>query len=153
MKFTRKIREYYHILIKGRESPERIARGIALGVFIAFSPLLGFHTILCIIFSIICNASKSASIFGSLIICNPITIPIIYFSEYEIGKFTMINFNFEPDLIRFSDFNNLNLNNLIELGKSVIIPVCIGFLILGSFFSIIAYFYSKRYFKKIFNEI
>ncbi len=151
MKIFRKAREYYYLLIKGRESPERIARGFAVGVFIAFNPLLGFHTILCIFFSIIFKASKTASILGSLV-CNPFTIPVIYFSEYEVGKFFMNIFNFDVEIVHLSDFKELTLKAIVEFGKSIAYPICIGSIIFGAIFSIIAYIASKKYFKKVFSE-
>ena len=151
MKITKKAKNYYYILIKGRESPERIAKGFAVGVFIAFSPFLGFHTILCIFFSLLLNASKTASILGSLV-CNPLTIPIIYFSEYEIGKLIMKFLRFDVQNVSLSDFKAVTLKAIIEFGESVAYPVFIGSIIFGVVFSIIAYILSKRYFQKVFSE-
>ena len=152
MKFFRRIREYYYLLLKKKENPERVARGIAIGVFVAFSPLLGFHTVMCIIFSLIFNASKTASILGSLI-CNPLTIPIIFFSEYEVGKYIMISMRFQVNIIEYHHFKHLTLYSLIELGKMIFIPTFIGSIVFGIIFGIAAYFYSKKYFTRVFNEI
>ena len=153
MKYFRKIREYYYLLIKGRESPERIAKGFAIGVFIAFSPFLGFHTGLCVVLSLLLNGSKTASILSSLVICNPLTIPVIFFSEYEIGKTLMKFLKLEAGVIHLSDFNHLTLKSIVEFGKTIALPIFIGSIVVGVVFSIIAYFISKRYFQKIFNEI
>ncbi len=151
MRIFRKVREYYYLLIKGRESPERIARGFAIGIFIAFNPLLGFHTLLCVLFSIIFKASKTASILGSLL-CNPVTIPVIFFSEYEVGKFFMKVFKFEVESVSIADFKELTLKAIIDFGKTIAYPICVGSIIFGIIFSIIAYIFSKRYFQKVFSE-
>ncbi len=151
MKFVRKIKYYYYMLIKGRESPDRIARGFAIGVFVAFNPLLGIHTILCILLSLIFRASKTASILGSLI-CNPITIPIIYFSEYEIGKYCLKLIHYEVEVKTLADFQNLTLESLIEFGKSIAYPIVIGSIIFGVIFGIIAYIFSKNYFSRVFES-
>jgi len=151
MRIFRKVRQYYYLLIKGRESPERIARGFAIGVFIAFNPLLGFHTIMCIIFSMIFRASKTASILGSFV-CNPLTIPVIFFSEYEVGEFFMRIFKFSVEKVSLSDFKELTLKAIIEFGKTIAYPICIGSIIFGFIFSIIAYIFSKKYFQKVFSE-
>ena len=152
MKVFRKIRNYYYFLIKGRESPERIARGMAIGVFIAFSPFLGLHTLLCIFLSLIFNGSKTASLFGSFLFCNPISIPVIYFSEFEVGKYIMKIFKLEVDILTLSDFKHITFKALIEIGKSVFIPVFIGSVVLGGIFAIIAYIFSKKYFQKVFAD-
>ena len=42
----RKFRHYLRRLLALDDTPERIALAFAVGVFLAFSPLLGLHTVL-----------------------------------------------------------------------------------------------------------
>ena len=143
-----KVKGFYYQLILAREAPKRIASGIAIGVFIAWSPLLGIHTVLCILLAFIFRASKTASILGSLL-CNPITIPFIFFIDYEVGILicNLLKINYSHMLL--SDFKNVDL---LKTGMEVFVPALIGSVILGIINAIPAYFLSKIYFTRIFNE-
>jgi hypothetical protein len=61
-----------------------ISMGVAAGVFVSFSPLVPFHTILGIIFAIILRGSKRAAVI-CVWLSNPLTIPIFYAAAYYTG--------------------------------------------------------------------
>jgi uncharacterized protein (DUF2062 family) len=147
-KFIGKVRAYYYQLILGRENPTRIAKGIAIGVFTSFSPLIGIHTLLCIGFALIFRASKSAAILGSLI-CNPVTFPFMLFADYEVGILTCKIFNMNYTHYFLSDFKDLHL---LEQGLEIFVPMLIGSVLIGAVAAAIGYIFSKYYFTKIFNE-
>ena len=147
-KLIAKFRGFYYQLILAREAPNRIASGIAIGVFIAWSPLLGIHTVLCILLAFVFKASKTASILGSLL-CNPLTIPFILFIDYEVGILicNLLKINYTHMIL--SDFKNIDL---LKTGMEVLVPALIGSFVLGIVNAVPAYFLSKIYFTKIFNE-
>ena len=148
LKFREKVKSLYYSLILGRENPERIARGIAIGVFVAMSPFLGIHTVLCILFAIVLRGSKTAAVLGSLF-CNPISLPLIFFIDYEAGLFVLKAFKMNYSHMILSDFKDFKI---LQQGLELFVPIVVGSIFLGTIFSIISYYFSKKYFTKIFNE-
>ena len=62
---TRKaVRRWLDVLLHIDDTPERTAAAFALGVFFGFSPFLGFHTILAIIFAFFLNLNRVAALLG-----------------------------------------------------------------------------------------
>ena len=70
------------------DSPTRIARGIAFGVFTSFSPFFGFHIILAMILAKILRGNLVAAVAGTAI-GNPFTFPIIISAALKIGTFLL----------------------------------------------------------------
>jgi uncharacterized protein len=79
-----KIKNAFRRLIVLNETPERIALAFALGVFIAFSPLIGFHTVLGLLASFIFGLNRFAILLG-LLINNPYTLIPIYAAGTWVG--------------------------------------------------------------------
>jgi uncharacterized protein (DUF2062 family) len=67
------------------DPPERTAFAFSVGVFIAFSPLLGLHTILATLLAVIFRFNKIA-IYAGTLVNNPLftMVPIIL-ASYSIG--------------------------------------------------------------------
>ena len=58
------IRRWLDQLLHIDDTPERTAAAFALGVFFGFSPFLGFHTILGIVFAFFLNLNRVAVLLG-----------------------------------------------------------------------------------------
>src|SRR5205807_820495 len=58
------IRRWLDALLHIDDAPERTAAAFALGVFFGFSPFLGFHTILGIVFAFLFNLNRVAVLLG-----------------------------------------------------------------------------------------
>jgi hypothetical protein len=58
------IRRWLDVLLHIEDTPERTAAAFALGVFFGFSPLLGLHTILGIVFAFLLNLNRVAVLLG-----------------------------------------------------------------------------------------
>jgi len=71
------------------DPPERTALAFAVGVFIAFSPFLGLHTILATLLAFFFRFNKLA-IFTGTFINNPfLTLVPIVIASYAIGAFLL----------------------------------------------------------------
>jgi uncharacterized protein len=70
------------------DSPERIARGIAVGLFVAWLPLLGLHIVLAFLFAAILRANKAMAVLF-IWVCNPLTAVFIYYPCYWVGRFIL----------------------------------------------------------------
>ncbi|OLB62727.1 MAG: hypothetical protein DMG04_15325 [Acidobacteria bacterium] len=58
------VRRWMGQLLHVDDTPERTAAAFALGVFIGFSPFLGLHTILGIVFAFLLNVNRVAVLLG-----------------------------------------------------------------------------------------
>src|SRR5262249_22245162 len=58
------IRRRLGALLHIDDTPERTAAAFALGVFFGFSPMLGFHTLLGIVFAFLLNLNRVAVMLG-----------------------------------------------------------------------------------------
>jgi len=57
-------RRWLDTLLHIHDTPERTAAAYALGVFLGFSPFLGFHTILAVILAFVLNLNRVAVLLG-----------------------------------------------------------------------------------------
>ena len=78
-------RQAFRNLLNLDDPPERTALAFAIGAFIGFSPLLGFHTILAAIIAVIWRLNKVA-IFTGVYISNPWTMAPVIAVSWGIGK-------------------------------------------------------------------
>lgn len=74
------------------DTPHRIALGIALGLFIAWTPLIGLHIFLALILAFLLRANKFTAI-TFVWVSNPLTFIPIYYPNYLFGKklLTLLN--------------------------------------------------------------
>jgi hypothetical protein len=68
------------------DSPHKISLGLALGLFIAWTPLLGLHILMALAASVILRANKFAALV-SIWVSNVFTFAIIYYPAYFVGRF------------------------------------------------------------------
>lgn len=77
------------------DSPQRIARGVAVGLFSAWLPFFGLHLILALIFAAILRANKVMAVLF-VWVSNPLTAPFIYYPCYRVGRFFLAFFRDKP---------------------------------------------------------
>jgi len=71
-----------------KNEPLKLALSFGIGVFIGFTPTVGFQTILCYLISKIFKISFIASFIGSSIPTGiPWLIPFLYYGCYRVGEF------------------------------------------------------------------
>ncbi|MFK5925559.1 MAG: DUF2062 domain-containing protein [Desulfuromusa sp.] len=117
-------------LARLRSEPDAIGRGMALGLFIGFTPALGFHMLLAIIFAFLLRQNKIAALIG-VWISNPFTAPLIYGLEYEVGRMLLGL----PPL----GINHFGRELSWSLGAQLGVPLLLGSLVLGIPVAIIGY--------------
>lgn len=71
-----------------QDDPRKIAGGMALGVFIAFTPTIPFHMVGALALAAVLRVSPVTAFLG-IQICNPLTIPAIYLAAYKVGQFLL----------------------------------------------------------------
>lgn len=79
--------KFYFIKFKRLQgSPQALAGGTAIGVFIGLTPTIPFHTILIVFFSLATRTSTLAGIIVSWVVCNPLTYLPIYYLSARVGN-------------------------------------------------------------------
>ncbi|MGD9638470.1 MAG: DUF2062 domain-containing protein [Alphaproteobacteria bacterium] len=143
------------------EKPHSIAAGFASGVFISFTPFVGFHLILSAVLAFILKGSIVASLLGT-IVGNPWTFPFIWIGSYRLGLFiiSLSNAATEVQSVSFIHLFQNFFGILIQLDwvrfKEEIMPIwypmLIGSLPLAVLGWIGTYFPLKKMVKKYQNR-
>lgn len=74
----------WHRLVRLNASPHTVALGFAIGVFMSFSPFLGFHLALSGLFAWLFRVNIAASLLGNFL-GNPVTYPFMWAGVYQTG--------------------------------------------------------------------
>ena len=116
LNFFRYIKFLKYKIFRIRDLPESIAIGLAWGAAVSFTPLLGFHILICFLGTFLMRGNLLAAAAGT-IVGNPWTFPIIYFIGFEIGSLF-----YEPDI----DFFELKISFFLRNFEQLFIPTLIG---------------------------
>ena len=88
-------------MLHTHDTPERTAAAFALGVFFGFSPLLGVHTVLGLVFAFALNLNRVAVLLG--IYSNlPWILPAYYTLATAVGA-AILRVSIKPRLLHESD--------------------------------------------------
>jgi uncharacterized protein (DUF2062 family) len=135
--------------------PHYVAFGMAIGVFIAITPTMPFHTVGAITLALFFKASKPAAIIGAWV-SNPFTVVFIYFASYKAGRLffddsvnalesikILINYlemdiELSQKINYFVDFIQTNIKTFMIMN--------FGGILLGLPLSLAAYFITKGFF-------
>lgn len=130
----------YNRLVNLQGEPRSVARGYALGVFLATTPLMGVHCILAVFIAGVLRWNRLAAGIGAFH-SNLLTAPLLYGFTYFIGaKILKLNVNLDIPEKPFK---------LLSQGTNVLSSLTIGGLIIGIPLAILCYylcyFILKRY--------
>ncbi len=157
-------RKYFTLrLQRMRGSPHELAAGFASGIAISFTPFIGIHALVGILFSWIIGGSMVTAVLGTFI-GNPWTFPVIWLLTFELGQLILSslaeynvqateNIFFKEIMLLIDIFKNTFITGDFEKLKASIssltlIPVmtigCIPFVFVSWFLS---YFFLFRIIK------
>ena len=131
----RSARYVFHRMRRLRSTPHAIALGCALGVFVSFTPFLGFHMIMAGALSWFSRASIVASALGTFA-GNPITFPFIWVGAYELGAWAMGG----VPHFQIADLSPELLHGSIDQVWSLMMPMAMGGATLGVIAATLTYF-------------
>ena len=127
--WLRKTKGFIKKLLYIKDSPEKIARGLAIGVFWGIIPTFGLAILFSLPTAVLFRGNKLAAILGTFV-ANPLTIPFFYPLGYKIGQSIL-----KTAPLPFS-WDILNLKNLFNISKSLLV----GNLILAIGLALLTYF-------------
>jgi uncharacterized protein (DUF2062 family) len=133
-----RMRHWLDQMLHTHDTPQRTAAAFALGVFFGFSPLLGFHTVLGLVFAFALNLNRVAVLLG--IYSNlPWILPAYYSLTTMLGA-AILRVPIKPKLLgeltaalgdaSWADFRNL-AHALTPLAWSYVLGSTLGAIVLA----------------------
>ena len=152
-----------HRILHIDDTPHRLALGLALGIFVAWTPTIGVQMVLVVLLATAFKANTRVGI-PLVWISNPLTLALIYYPNYLLGRWLLGFFNIgsEADY----DYGQLKArliellgdgsflrhffeagfwHNLGQLLLSIGLDLWVGSVIIGLFLGIICYMGSYRF--------
>ncbi len=125
------VRRWLDQLLHIDDTPERTAAAFALGVFFGFSPFLGFHTILGIVFAFLLNMNRVAMLLG--VYSNLPWIIAPYYAAVTMAASKLTGHHLPPNfrsqlgsLFEMSAFQGEFWHRLITILKPLFFPYAVG---------------------------
>jgi hypothetical protein len=132
------LRSALRSLLNLDDPPERTALAFAIGTFIGFSPLLGLHTILAALVSVVWRFNKFAILTGSFL-SNPWTIAPIVGASWAIGRLIIGSPPVELPQASLSALFTAEFWSLIAAQWRQLLPFAVGSTILSIVSAAISY--------------
>lgn len=142
-----KLKELLHL----NDSPQKIAMAFAVGVFIAFSPMIGFHTAMVFLAAWVFRLNLVALFIGAFV-NNPWTLAPLYGLCLWFGISLYGGISAFPDV----SWKHQTFITILKNLKPYIGPFFLGTTILGIVFAVLSYFlifFVIRQLKKSKSEI
>lgn len=127
--FRALLRQVLHL----QESPQRTALAFALGVFIAFSPAYGLHTVMVVLCTWLFGLNFIALLAGAFV-NNPWTVVPILGATYWTGAL-LLGRTETPTF----DWHDPSFSGLYQQMLPYIVPFIVGGLVLSVFGALVAY--------------
>ena len=156
-----KIKQFIvHRILHIDDTPHRLALGVAVGFFVAWTPTIGLQSILAVLIALVLRANKVVGL-PFVWISNPFTFFAIYWPNYLIGNAIMAIFLDRPRM-HYRDFKELivlfinstkelfysgkfsGFTDLVAQFMSFTVDLWVGSLVIGLILAVITYFLSYR---------
>jgi hypothetical protein len=119
-----------------RDEPKEAAKGFALGVFFAMTPLVCIKVVLAVLFAAIFKWNKASTTIGVLT-ANPLTVPFIFSTAYFVGAAILgMDLNLDINTI----FSQQGMTEVFSESKGIILAMSVGGTIVGLVAAPIAYY-------------
>jgi len=138
------LRAAFRRLLAIDDPPERTALAFSIGVFIAFSPFLGLHTIMATFIAFVFKFNKIAIYTGTFLNNPPLTLVPIIIASYAVGAFFLgkpleipaegLELLKNPHLFSGDYYRRLFVESL-----TILEPFALGGMILSVVCSVLAY--------------
>lgn len=83
-----RFRSQFLEMLGRHQEPEKVAASFAIGVAIAFTPLIGFHFLLAIVIAVLLRLNKLDVVLGTLVV-NPLTLGPVSAAALPVGRFVV----------------------------------------------------------------
>ena len=141
-KLLRIIKLQKYKITKIKDFPESVAVGVAWGVAVSFTPLLGFHLIICYLGTWLMKGNLIAATVGT-IIGNPWTFPFIFYLDYKVGTTIFL------ERINYYEFK---ISFFVEHFEDLFYPTLLGSIPLAVIMWFVTYYTCKNFLISRINE-
>lgn len=135
MKPLQKLKSLYHSLIHSHATPEEVAWGFALGIFVAMTPTLGLHTIIVIALAALLKKNEIAAVIGVWVV-NPVTLFPVFYFIYKVGLWILR----EPAR---RELRPESLTDFFHLGGKLVAPLWAGGIVVGLISALVSFYLVK----------
>ncbi len=126
----------YNYLIRLHGSPEEVAWGFALGLFIAMTPTVGLQMLIAVPIATLLRINSAAAAAGCWL-TNPFTIPFLYGLNYYVGA-TILGYE-----TTFHIEGELTIESLLQGGGGVWWSLIVGGTINGAIVALSSFYPTK----------
>ena len=141
-KILRIIKLQKYKITKIKDFPESVAVGMAWGVAVSFTPLLGFHLIICYLGTWLMKGNLIAATVGT-IIGNPWTFPFIFYLDYKIGTTIFLS---------RIDYYEFKISFFVENFENLFYPTLLGSIPLALIMWFLTFYTCRNFLVKRINE-
>lgn len=146
MNINRFFKFHYLRFLRLKGTPEEVARGVAIGIFIGITPTVPLNTILAFSICLLFKANKFAGLLASWAVSNPLTFFLQYYFSWRIGSFLLpyeVSWSQVHDIIGVISGHDSLQATIAEFGKlggTTISVMMAGGVVLALPFSIAGYY-------------
>jgi uncharacterized protein (DUF2062 family) len=134
-----RVRQVVQLLVHVDEAPGRVALAFAIGVWIAFFPILGIHTGMALAIAFVFRMNRVAILTGAWI-NNPWTLAPMYMAGTVLGCGLLGVSTDGLEVIDWSLHGRAFYAVLLESLRPYVLPFIVGNTVLGLLCAILAYF-------------
>ena len=151
------VRRLLRGVLRSNDSSRQIAAGVALGVFIAFTPTMGFQLIIAALVATLLKVSRLPALV-MVYITNPFTALPIYGSSYMLGATILRPFGFRPlsfekmrtlivrpEDVGFWETIYTKLLDVFALGGETFASLWLGCTLVGAAVAVLMYYVALRF--------
>jgi|GEM_PF-1116969 len=120
-------------------TPVKIAVGIGIGALIAMMPITGFQFLTGVLLSFIFRVNKVAVVVTTQLVCNPVTLPFLFFFNFKVGQKLIGN----SSVVTLSSLRQVlhtaNFKNFYTVLGSILKPLFLGSAITAPVIGLVAF--------------
>lgn len=140
-------------IAREKDPPDKIALGLALGIFVGFLPIMGIQMVVVSLIALPLRANLKGALVG-VWMSNPLTFIPLYYGNYLFGRMFVSTQavgwkEFAGTITHASEWSwttiRSSLRNLVDMGTDILLPLWVGSAILAVLFSIPVYVLTYRF--------
>ncbi len=124
-----------------------LVRVVLVGLFVCCTPTIPFHTVLILVLAPIVRGNLVTALASSILVSNPLTIPLQYYLSWKIGSFLFpvhVSWPYvkglTSQLLHAGIFRAMDIWS--SVGLEIVVPLIVGGVILAFPLAVAGYFMS-----------
>jgi len=131
----RRARQVVNVLLHVDDAPERTALAFAIGIWIAFFPIIGIHTVMALGIAFAFRLNRVAILLGAYL-SNPWTVAPMFMAGTALG---CVLLGVSPSVVWSVQWRDTWSIELLHRLRPLLLPYVVGNILLGTLSSFVAY--------------